>query len=146
LGWLLPMLAMAHAYGDAAHAAYVRDILFGQTIHRYAAFSGHSHSAFYYVGVIASEWLPLALALPWAIPAWWRRLRHRRDARILLPLAWVVLIIVFFSFSSGKRDVYIMPALPMFALALAPLLPGPLRKRRPRVLVMLLTLALSGIL
>jgi len=35
---------------------------------------------------------------------------------------------VFFSIPSGKRDMYILPALPMLALALAPLLPGLLRK------------------
>ena len=74
-----------------------------------------------------TAWLPTVLALPWAMPAWRRRLR-RRDARYLLPLAWVVLVFVFFSIPSGKRDMYILPALPMLALALAPLLPGILRK------------------
>jgi 4-amino-4-deoxy-L-arabinose transferase-like glycosyltransferase len=72
-------------------------------------------------------WIPPLLALPWAIPAWARRLR-RRDARYLLPLAWWLLIVVFFSIPHGKRDVYIMPALPMACLLLAPLLPGLLRK------------------
>lgn len=143
LAWLLPMLALAQAHGDAAHAAYVQDILFGQTVHRYTAFSGHQHGPLYLFGVIASVWLPLVLALPWAVPAWWRRLRGRLDARILLPLGWTVLVVVFFSFSSGKRGVYILPALPMFALALAPLLPGLLRKRGPKLLVLLLTLALA---
>jgi 4-amino-4-deoxy-L-arabinose transferase-like glycosyltransferase len=101
------------------------------------------HSPIYFLGIIASDWLPLALTLPWAIPAWWRRLRRRHDARYLLPLGWVILVVIFFSISPGKRDVYILPALPMLALALAPLLPGLLRKRGPRVLVLLLTLLLS---
>ena len=138
LGWLIPMLLAAHADGDPQHAEYVRNILFGQTVHRYAAPSGHIHSPFFFLGIIAFDWLPLSLLLPWALPAWWRRLK-RRDARLLLPLGWVVLILLFFSISPGKRDVYILPALPMTALALAPLLPSLLRKRSIKALIFALT-------
>ena len=143
LGWLGPMLLVAHADGDPQHAEYVRNILFGQTVHRYAAPSGHFHSPFYFLGIVVIDWLPLSLLLPWAIPAWWRRLK-RRDARLLLPLGWAVLIVLFFSISPGKRDVYILPALPMTALALASLLPGLLRKKGVRVLIFALTLLLSA--
>ena len=142
LGWLLPMLAVAHADGDPQHAAYVRDILFGQTVHRYAQPSGHLHSPLYFLGIIIVDWLPLSLLLPWAIPAWWRRLR-RGDGRLALLLGWVVLVLVFFSLSPGKRDVYILPALPMLALALAPLLPGLLRRRGVRLALFALTGVLS---
>jgi hypothetical protein len=40
-----------------------------------------------------------------------------------------LLVVLFFSIPQGKRDVYILPALPMFCLALAPLLPGLLKRR-----------------
>jgi len=145
LAWLVPMLLIAHADGDPQHAAYVQNILFGQTVHRYATPTGHIHSPFYFLGIIAVDWLPLALLLPWAIPAWWRRLK-RHDARFLLPLGWVVLIVLFFSISPGKRDVYILPALPMTALALAPLLPGLLRRRGVRAAIFGLTLLMSLLL
>jgi 4-amino-4-deoxy-L-arabinose transferase-like glycosyltransferase len=142
LAWLLPMLLVARADGDPQHAAYVQNILFGQTVHRYATPTGHFHSPLYFLGIIVIDWLPLSLLLPWAMPAWWRRLR-RRDTRFLLPLGWIVLLLLFFSFSPGKRDVYILPALPMAALALAPLLPALLRKRGLRLSVFALTLGLS---
>jgi 4-amino-4-deoxy-L-arabinose transferase-like glycosyltransferase len=145
LAWLVPMVLIARADGDAQHAAYVQNILFGQTVHRYAAPPGHLHSPLYFLGIIAVDWLPLSLLLPWALPAWWRRLR-RRDARLLLPLGWVVLLVVFFSLSPGKRDVYILPALPITALALAPLLPALLRRRGVRLAVFALTLLLAGAL
>ncbi len=145
LAWLLPVLWLAHVDGDPEHAAYVQNILFGQTVHRYATPSGHIHGPLYFPGIIAADWLPLSLLLPWAVPAWWRRLK-RRDARYLLPLAWTALIVLFFSFSPGKRDVYILPALPMTALALAPLLPGLLRLRGPRRALLTLTVALAGTL
>jgi 4-amino-4-deoxy-L-arabinose transferase-like glycosyltransferase len=143
LGWLLPMLLVAHADGDPRHAEYVQNILFGQTVHRYATPTGHIHSPFYFLGIIVVDWLPLSLLLPWALPAWWRRLK-RRDARFLLPLGWIVLLLLFFSFSPGKRDVYILPALPMTVLALAPLLPGLLRRRGVRIAVFALTVLLAG--
>ena len=145
LGWLLPMLLIAHADGDPQHAEYVQNILFGQTVHRYATPTGHIHSPFYFLGIIVVDWLPLSLLLPWALPAWWRRLK-RRDARFLLPLGWAVLVLLFFSLSPGKRDVYILPALPMVALALAPLMPGLLRRRGVRIAVFALTVLLAGTL
>ncbi len=89
LGWLLPMLLVAHADGDPQHAEYVQNILFGQTVHRYATPTGHLHSPLYFLGIIVVDWLPLSLLLPWALPAWWRRLQ-RRDARFLLPLGWLL--------------------------------------------------------
>ncbi|HVR81957.1 MAG TPA: glycosyltransferase family 39 protein [Luteimonas sp.] len=125
--WLVPMLAAALSQHDPAYRAYLDDILFHQTAGRYAKSWDHPQPFWYHLGVMLTMWLPPLLALPWALPAWKRRLQ-RKDARYLLPLAWWVLIVVFFSIPGGKRDVYILPALPMACLALAPLLPGIVRK------------------
>ncbi|MEI7035349.1 glycosyltransferase family 39 protein [Fulvimonas yonginensis] len=127
--WLVPMLLAARAHADdPAYAAYVRDILFHQTADRYARSWGHIHSPFYYVPIVLFSWLPLSLAYPGTLPRWWRALKAK-DARVLLPLAWVGLVLLFFSIPSGKRDVYILPALPMVALASAPFLPELLQTR-----------------
>ncbi|GAA5000861.1 glycosyltransferase family 39 protein [Pseudoluteimonas lycopersici] len=139
--WLAPMLVAALSQHDPAYRSYLDDILFHQTAGRYAKSWDHPHSPLYYLGVMPSMWIPPLLALPWALPAWWRRLK-RRDARYLLPLAWWVLVVLFFSIPHGKRDVYIMPALPMACLALAPLLPGIVRKTWPRRIAWLCALAL----
>lgn len=132
--WLLPMVMAVQARHDPAYDAYLNDILFHQTAKRYAQSWDHAQPWWYFVVVVLGMWLPAMLALPWAIPAWKRRLQ-RLDARYLLPLAWGVLLVVFFSIPSGKRDVYIMPVLPMWGLALAPLLPGLLKKAWPRRLL-----------
>jgi hypothetical protein len=42
-------------------------------------------------------------------------------------LGWVALVLLFFTLSSGKRKLYIFPALPGLVLAMAPLLPWLLR-------------------
>lgn len=143
--WLVPMVSTALLANEPEYRAYLNDILFRQTAGRYAKSWDHPQSHWYHLGVMASMWIPPILALPWALPAWWRRLR-RRDPRYLLPLAWWALVVLFFSIPSGKRDVYILPALPMMCLALAPLLPGILRKPWPRRLVFALAVALSGLL
>ena len=124
--WLVPMLLVVQAHAPE-YDAYARDILFRQTATRYADAWHHHQPPWYFLEVMATTWLPAMLALPWAVPAWRRRLR-RRDPRYLLPLAWWVLVLAFFTLSSGKRDMYILPALPMACLALAPLLPGIVRK------------------
>ena len=126
--WLVPMLLAAFGNASAEYRAYVDDILLRQTVTRYANAWHHGQPPWYFIGVALTAWLPTMLALPWAIPAWKRRLQ-RRDARYLLPLGWVLLVFVFFSIPSGKRDMYILPALPMLCLALAPLLAGILRRR-----------------
>ena len=125
--WLVPMVLAALDHADPAYRAYMDNILFRQTARRYAESWDHPQPPWYHLEVIVTMWLPAMLALPWAIPAWRRRLR-RRDARYLLPLAWWVLVVLFFSIPHGKRDVYILPALPMACLALAPLLPGIVRR------------------
>jgi 4-amino-4-deoxy-L-arabinose transferase-like glycosyltransferase len=130
--WAAPMMWFAYTGADPAGRAYADNILLRQTAQRYAAAWHHHQPVWYFAQVIATLWLPTALALPWAIPAWWRRLK-RRDPRYPLLLGWVALVLLFFTLPSGKRDVYILPALPMFCLALAPLLPGMLRRRGARV-------------
>jgi 4-amino-4-deoxy-L-arabinose transferase-like glycosyltransferase len=145
--WLVPMLVAALGNGGGAYRAYIDDILLRQTVTRYANSWHHGQPWWYFLEVALTAWLPTVLALPWAIPAWRRRLR-RRDARFLLPLAWAALVFVFFSIPSGKRDMYILPALPMLCLALAPLLPGILRKPNAQRLllgfVMVFALAALG--
>lgn len=140
--WLVPMLVAALGHGGAEYRAYVDDILLRQTVTRYANSWIHEHPWWYFIEVALTNWLPTVLLLPWAIPAWRRRLR-RRDPRYLLPLAWVLLVFVFFSIPVGKRDMYILPALPMLALALAPLLPGILRKPGAQRLLLAFTAVFS---
>lgn len=124
--WLAPMLIAANS--DPALAAYRDDILFRQTIDRYAD-AWHHHEPFWYflVNVIPLSWLPLTALLPWLIPKWRDALRGR-DLRIALLLSWIVLVVLFFSFSSGKRGVYVLPAVPAFVLACAPIVVELLRR------------------
>lgn len=143
--WLVPLLLAAQGENGSQYAAYINDILLRQTAKRYGSSWDHGQPVWYFLEVMATMWLPTMLALPWAIPAWRRRLR-RRDPRYLLPLAWWGLVLVFFSIPGGKRDMYILPALPMVALALAPLLPGLLRKVAAQRVVFAFTAVFAGVM
>src|SRR3546814_2315051 len=58
-------------------------------------------------------------------------------------LATCVLVVLFFTMSAGKRDMYILPALPMLALAAAPFLDGLLERRGVRRALFALALLLG---
>lgn len=111
--------------------AYAHELLFKQTGTRYANAWHHVQPAWYYLQVMATLWLPGSLLLPALAPGWWHRLR-RLDARWWLLLGWALLVLLFFSASPGKREVYIFPMLPALCVAAAPLLPGLLRRPGPR--------------
>ena len=119
LVWLAPMLWAALGSQDTAIHAYVDDLLFRQTGTRYATPWHHQQPPWYFLQVMATLWLPGVLLAPWLLPAWWRRVR-RRDPRHWLLLGWGLLVLLFFTLSPGKREVYILPALPAFCLAAAP--------------------------
>jgi len=118
--WLVPMLIAAN--GDPAIARYRDEILFNQTIHRYGSAWHHREPFWYFiVNVIPALWLPLTLLVPWLFGHWRAALRSF-DLRIALLASWIVLVVLFFSLSSGKRGVYVLPAVPAFALLCAPYL------------------------
>jgi 4-amino-4-deoxy-L-arabinose transferase-like glycosyltransferase len=134
--WFVPMLVTTAAGGELL--AYRNEILFQQTVTRYAD-AWHHHEPFWYylVRVIPVLWLPLIALVPWLWPRW-RKSLARRETWTAVLLAWVLLVIVFFSASSGKRGVYVLPAVPALVMAAAPFLPEVLGLRGTRRLAMAL--------
>jgi 4-amino-4-deoxy-L-arabinose transferase-like glycosyltransferase len=141
--WFVPMMLSTAAGGDLL--AYRNEILFEQTVSRYAGAWHHREPPWYYLTrVIPVLWLPLVALLPWLWPRWRAALRGR-DTFVAVLLAWVVLVLVFFSASSGKRGVYVLPAVPALAMAAAPWLPELLRTRGPRRLAFGLAVLLAAL-
>jgi 4-amino-4-deoxy-L-arabinose transferase-like glycosyltransferase len=137
--WLVPMVLAVKARGAPEYDAYLDDILFKQTAKRYADSWVHAQPFWYYVPILLFNWFPLSLAYPGLVPQWWRDLRAG-DARLLLPLAWFAMVLVFFSIPTGKRDVYLLPALPMVALAAAPYLERLVQTRWLRMAALIVTI------
>jgi 4-amino-4-deoxy-L-arabinose transferase-like glycosyltransferase len=127
--WLGPLLIRAASSDDPTLHAYARNLLVTQTVERMIAARQHREPFWYFlVQVIPVAWLPVVVGLPWLAPAWRRRLL-RGDGRLAILLGWVGLVVTFFSLSSGKRSVYIYPAVPALALAAAPIVTALVRRR-----------------
>lgn len=141
--WLVPMLLAANA--DPALAAYRDEILFHQTVGRYTDAWHHREPFWYFiVQVIPGLWLPLTLLLPWLVPRW-RKAWQAGDLRVGLLTSWIVLVVLFFSFSSGKRGVYILPALPAVALASGPYLLDLIQRRAVQRALFILAAVLATV-
>jgi 4-amino-4-deoxy-L-arabinose transferase-like glycosyltransferase len=120
--WLVPMVATALARGTPPYLDYMNNILLHQTAGRYAGqIPGHRQPWWYFGPVVLTQFLPLTLALPAALADWRARWRER-DGRFALLLGWCALVLLFFTLADGKREVYVLPMLPMLALAMAPTL------------------------
>lgn len=76
----------------------------------------HAQPFWYYAKVLPYALLPWSFLLPGALLLAWRR-RHESADRFLL--AWPLFVVAFFSVSTEKRDLYVLPALPAFALLAA---------------------------
>lgn len=140
--WLVPMLLAANA--DPTLAAYRDEILFHQTVGRYTDAWHHREPFWYFiVEVIPGLWLPLTLLLPWLVPRW-RKAWQAGDLRIGLLTSWILLVLLFFSLSSGKRGVYILPALPAVALASGPYLLDLMQRRSVQRVLFVLAAVVSA--
>jgi 4-amino-4-deoxy-L-arabinose transferase-like glycosyltransferase len=141
--WFVPMMVASSAGGELL--GYRNEILFQQTVTRYAQAWHHREPPWYYfTHVLPALWLPLIALVPWLLPRWRRALRER-DMLVAVLLAWVVLVLAFFTASAGKRGVYVLPAVPALVMAAAPWLPELLRARGPRWLAFSLAVVLAAL-
>ena len=95
--WFVPMWLATSGGGDLTD--YRNELLFRQTVTRYAHPWHHREPPWYYlVSVIPLFWLPLIALVPWLWPRW-RRAWAGRDTLTVVLLAWVLIVITFFSAS-----------------------------------------------
>ncbi|WP_024873327.1 ArnT family glycosyltransferase [Tolumonas lignilytica] len=129
--WLIPMLVAVKMHADPIYTAYRDNILFHQTVTRYANSWQHIKPFWYYLlNVIPPFWLPWSLLLPWIVLQCKNEIRNRNIPVIIL-VTYLILIIVFFSISPGKRGVYMTPATIPFAMLSALFLPNIINRKIP---------------
>lgn len=143
--WLLPLLWTVSQSNSPEQHQYLNDILFRQTAERYTNPWGHHEPFWYFAEVMLLFWLPFSMAFFWLWKPWLQSFRIK-DAKVLMPLFWAILVVVFFSLSSGKRDMYILPALPAFALAAAPFMQSISEQKSFRYVLMTIIALISSIL
>ena len=77
----------------------------------------HVRPFWYYAERLPLSLLPWTGLLPGALVVAWKN--RRRSVGMRLALVAAVFVVVFFSVSTEKRDLYVLPALPAFALMMA---------------------------
>ncbi len=77
--------------------------------------TGHQKPFFYYFPYLILEGLPWSLFLPFSMVDWFKKKTFTQDHSLFLAL-WVGFIFLFFSFSAGKRAVYLLPLYPPLSL------------------------------
>ncbi len=123
LHWVVPAVILLSALwlvtaGLVEGWHYPYALLFHQSLQRYFEPWHHKAPFYYYFGVLFTDGLPYSLLL---IPVGYQIVRNRswRHPDVLLLLVWMAVYLLFFSFSEGKRSVYILPIFPAMALLLA---------------------------
>lgn len=113
--WLGPLLYQGVIQNAPDIQQYLSNILFKQTAQRYANAWHHIEPWYYYLlEVIPAFWVSAVLVLAFHAKRLKRVLTERPPYMALF--IWAVLVVIFFSISSGKRGVYVLPALPAISM------------------------------
>jgi 4-amino-4-deoxy-L-arabinose transferase-like glycosyltransferase len=115
LVWLGPVLYLGAYQQDPKIQQYLSNILLKQTAQRYANAWHHIEPWYYYIfEVIPLFWFPVLVVLVFKSKNI-KRVLNDNPAYLALTV-WAILVVAFFSFSPGKRGVYVLPALPAVAM------------------------------
>jgi 4-amino-4-deoxy-L-arabinose transferase-like glycosyltransferase len=100
---------------------YIGSFIFGENLGRYAdAVGEQSRGLLFYIPVMLADLFPWSLMIPVAL---WRAIRGGQQDRLRrLLVVWIAAIVVFFSLSGTKEDLYILPIAPAEAALIGALL------------------------
>lgn len=142
-GWLFFLLIALPWYLLAAlrqsHAFLGRQIIF-ENLNRFTGGKNVNQQPFwFYIPAFLRASLPWSLFFLAGTRVWFNKQSQQDRTLVHLPVDLIralylsiALGVVFFSLSSGKRDSYLLPLLPLLALATAPTVIGWLDSRSPR--------------
>jgi 4-amino-4-deoxy-L-arabinose transferase-like glycosyltransferase len=105
LSWYLPAVFLGGK-------AYLQETLFRQTVNRYAEGWSHVSPFYYYFWNFPADFLPWTLFLPGVIFFALSKRKEGNRKEFLFLLVWFISIFLFFSFSKGKRPIYLLPLYP----------------------------------
>jgi 4-amino-4-deoxy-L-arabinose transferase-like glycosyltransferase len=117
--FLLVVAPWLYLVSSATDGRWLKDFIYIHHVQRYTAGEGHRQPIYYYFTTLPADLLPWTI---FAIPAL-LTYRHYRlvlaDPARLFLILWFLVVFLFFSASNTKRDLYLMPLLPVVALFIA---------------------------
>ena len=86
---------------------YITSFFISENLERYTSGLGvrQQRGFTFYLPVVLGDSFPISIFLFTGVAMWWRQ----RDRTQTLLWCWILAIVVFFSFSAGKQDLYIFP-------------------------------------
>lgn len=115
--WVIPThLAFAQEVQETAGSGLASN-MFRQTIGRFFLGVSHANWPWYYLTTLPVDWLPWTLFLPWVAVWVWRKRNTGPSMSFLL--SWTIPAFLFFCIAIGKRNVYLLPLFPAFAIFFA---------------------------
>lgn len=109
---------------------YINEFFVGENVNRYLSPVGpqDDRGLLFYVPVLLTDTFPWSLCVVGAVVMWWKSRHPREDARSApsrepdaahrvrtLLVLWCGVIVLFFTFSRTKQDLYIFPVAPAMA-------------------------------
>jgi 4-amino-4-deoxy-L-arabinose transferase-like glycosyltransferase len=110
----LPALWLGLAWVQGAPPGYFNELLFSQNLERAAGELGHRQPFYYFLTTAPADLLPWTLCLPAAFLILFRDPARRILLRRLG--GWIGFILVFFSLSASKRNIYVLGIFPAVAI------------------------------
>jgi len=120
--YLLVTLSWFGVFAWRLGTRYALWVLMHQNVERYVGAWNSTHPFWYYLWRFPVGFFPWVVFLPWGVvQAFSAGERGSRRSALFL-VTWIGAILLFFSFSTGKRGVYIIPLYPAAAILVARLL------------------------
>ncbi|MGQ9721580.1 MAG: ArnT family glycosyltransferase [Candidatus Jordarchaeum sp.] len=109
LSWYIPAVIKG---GNA----YLKETLFKHTVEAYVKGWTHVKPPYYYLINFPIDFLPWFLFMPGAIIYSFLKIREGNRKEYIFLLIWFFSVFLFFSFSKGKRPIYLLPLYPAASL------------------------------
>ena len=115
--WLTLLIIQALS---GRQTAYLENILFKQTVVRFAKSWHHFQPVYYYVKVLIYDFFPWSIFLYYFL---WQIWKNRKEIKLTdsqkFLFSWFLFTVIFFSIPSGKRGLYILPMYPAISIITA---------------------------
>jgi 4-amino-4-deoxy-L-arabinose transferase-like glycosyltransferase len=96
--------------------AYTHQILFKQNIQRFANAWNHQQPFYYYLFTFPSGFTIWTFLLPGALLWGFSQVQKAQRPKFYFPVCWFLTIFIFFSLSTSKRELYLLPLFPAAAI------------------------------
>ncbi len=107
---LFPLCWLVAVWAGGGSTEYLQEHILGAAS---AASFGKPRPVYFYLLHVPAEFMPWTLFLPAAAASLWK-CGKKRELKILV--GWALAVIIFFSLSSGKRNLYVLLAYPAMAI------------------------------